>query len=123
MLDALGITGIPLVAMAKARRVGHDRFFLPGRKDAVRLSERSAALRTLQRLRDEAHRFAVKYHRHLRSRGKSAPFHDIPGIGAKKARAMLRHTAHLQGLSRITEEDLRVACPPPVRTGTWTKAW
>jgi excinuclease ABC subunit C len=110
VLDELGITGIPLVAMAKARREGHDRFFLPGRKDAVRLSERSAALRTLQRLRDEAHRFAVKYHRHLRSRGKSAPFHDIPGIGAKKARALLRHTAHLQDLSRITEEDLR-GCP------------
>jgi excinuclease ABC subunit C len=110
VLDELGITGIPLVAMAKARNERHDRFFLPGRKDAVRLPERSGALRTLQRLRDEAHRFAVKYHRHLRSQGRRTPFDGIPGIGPKKACALLRHTSHLEDLSRITEEDLR-GCP------------
>lgn len=106
VLEELNIPKIPVVAMAKARHERHDRFFLPGRKDAVRLHERSAGLRTLQRIRDEAHRFAVKYHRTLRSRTLQSPFAGIPGIGPKKAAALLALTARIADPSRITEADL-----------------
>jgi excinuclease ABC subunit C len=81
--------------MAKARRGTVDRFFLPGRKDAIRLPERSASLRTLQRLRDEAHRFALKYHgscaralRHHHSRTSPA--------SEKKAKTLIRFTAGMK---------------------------
>lgn len=106
VIRELGAPKIPLVAMAKARQSSPDRFFLPGRKDAVRLPERSRALRTLQQIRDEAHRFAVKYHRQLRSRTATSGFEEIPGIGPRKAKTLLMHTAHLPDLSRITPADL-----------------
>ena len=92
--------------MAKAHGSKVDRFFLPGRKDAIRLPERSVGLRALQSLRDEAHRFAVKYHRQLRSKQTASMFENIPGIGPKKARALLMNTSHLADLSQIKAEDL-----------------
>jgi excinuclease ABC subunit C len=106
VLQELGHPKIPLVAMAKARIASPDRFFLPGRKDAMRLPERGAAYRMLQRIRDEAHRFAVKYHRHLRSRVATSVFEEIPGIGPRKAKILLKHTAGLPDLSQIMEADL-----------------
>jgi excinuclease ABC subunit C len=106
VLESLGMESIPAVGMAKPRGAKVDRFFTPGRKDAIFLPERSEALKLMQRLRDEAHRFAVKYHSHLRSRTISTILEDVPGIGPKKARSILKHTAHVPGLSRITPEDL-----------------
>ena len=106
-LEELGRPRIPVAAMAKARRGTVDRFFLPGRKDAIRLPERSASLRTLQRLRDEAHRFALKYHRQLRSGTSASSFEDIPGIGKKKAKTLLRFTAGMEDPSTISAADLQ----------------
>lgn len=106
-LEELGRPRIPVAAMAKARRGTVDRFFLPGRKDAIRLPERSASLRTLQRLRDEAHRFALKYHRQLRSGTSASSFEDIPGIGKKKAKTLLRFTAGMKDPSTISAADLQ----------------
>jgi excinuclease ABC subunit C len=110
VLETLGMTSIPVVSMAKPRGAKNDRFFTPGRKDAVFLQERSEALKLMQRIRDEAHRFAVKYHTHLRSKAVSTVLEDIPGIGPKKARCVLKHTAHISGLSQIRPEDLE-GCP------------
>jgi excinuclease ABC subunit C len=106
VMEDLGHPGIPVAAMAKARYGDHDRFFLPGRKDTVRLPERSAGLRMLQLLRDETHRFALKYHRQLRSRESASFFEQITGIGPKKAKALLKLTAHLKDPSRMTAADL-----------------
>jgi excinuclease ABC subunit C len=106
VLEDLGVPKIPLVSMAKAHGSKVDRFFLPGRKDAIRLPERSVGLRALQRLRDEAHRFAVKYHRQLRSKQTASVFENIPGIGPKKTRTLLMHTSHISDPSRITPADL-----------------
>jgi len=106
IMEELGLPRIPVVGLAKARTGMPDRFFLPGRKDAVLLPERSQALRRLQRIRDEAHRFAVKYHRHLRSRTSVSRFEKIPGIGPKKATTLLRCTAHISDLSELQEKDL-----------------
>ncbi len=107
VLEDLGVPKIPLVSMAKAHGSKIDRFFLPGRKDAIRLPERSEGLRTLQRLRDEAHRFAVKYHRQLRSKQSSSVFENIPGIGPEKARTLLKHTSHISDPSMISPADLQ----------------
>jgi excinuclease ABC subunit C len=106
VLDEFGLDSIPVVAMAKARGSKTDRFFLPGRKDPIKMPERSNALRTLQRIRDEAHRFAIKYHRHLRAKSSSSFLEDIPGIGPKKARAVLMHISHIKDLSNISSSDL-----------------
>jgi excinuclease ABC subunit C len=106
VLDSLGMGEIPVVAMAKPRGAKVDRFFTPGRKDAIFLQERSEALKLMQRLRDEAHRFAVKFHTHLRSKAISSVLEEIPGIGPKKARAILKATAHIPGLSGLTPEAL-----------------
>jgi excinuclease ABC subunit C len=105
--EELGLGAVQVVAMAKARGGPVvDRFFLPGRKDALRLAPRGRALRTLQRLRDEAHRFAVGYHRLLRSKKTSPAFERIPGIGPKKARELLKLAGALPDGSRITRSDL-----------------
>jgi len=103
VFKALGIEKIPVVGMAKERGTSKDRFFLPGRKDAVMLPRGSEALRTLQRLRDEAHRFAVDYHRRLRSKAAQSRLADIPGIGPKKTALLLKAVPDLPS---ITEERL-----------------
>lgn len=103
----LGIESFPVVAMAKARGATQDRFYLPGRKDPVRLGPKSKAMLTLQRLRDEAHRFAVGYHRRLRSKGNiTSLFEDIPGIGPVKARALLQLASRGRDISAIGRSDL-----------------
>lgn len=107
VLQELGAPKTPVVSMAKARGARVDRFYLPGRKDAVRLPDRSAGLRTLQRIRDEAHRFAVAYHRRLRSNKSPTLFQGIPGIGPKKSRAILMQTSHITDPSKITPDDLK----------------
>lgn len=99
----LGIEKVPVVGMAKERGSLKDRFFLPGRKDAVMLPRGSQALRTLQKLRDEAHRFAITYHRKLRSQAQHSLFEDIPGIGPKKTALLLKAAPDVQSL---TQESL-----------------
>jgi len=114
VLDRLAMAHIPVVAMAKPRGSKQDRFFLPGRKDAVVLPPRSHALKMMQRIRDEAHRFAVTYHKHLRSKSATAFLQGIPGIGPKKARSILMHTARLPEPSAWKPEDL-AGCPSLTR--------
>jgi len=103
VLKDLGVASVPVVAMAKERGTAKDRFFLPGRRDAIMLPRGSEALRTLQRLRDETHRFAVTYHRRLRSRAARSRLFDIPGIGPKKTALLLKSCPDLRSLS---EEEL-----------------
>jgi excinuclease ABC subunit C len=110
VLESLGLSHIPVVAMAKARGASKDRFFLPGRKDAVHLEARSQALKTLQRIRDEAHRFAVSYHKKLRSKSMGTYLESIPGIGPKKARSILMHTSRAADPAQLRPEDLE-GCP------------
>ncbi|MEA3222993.1 MAG: excinuclease ABC subunit UvrC [Thermodesulfobacteriota bacterium] len=114
----LGITTIPVVAMAKERGGRLDRFFLPGRKNPIFLSSRSKALQVLQHLRDEAHRFAITYHRKVRSKAsKKSLLEDISGIGNKKATIILKHIGHINiydikeeaiiGCKGITKRDVK----------------
>ena len=107
VLKDLGATSVPIVAMAKERGSAKDRFFLPGRKDAVQLPRGSEALKTLQRLRDEAHRFAIGYHRRLRSKAAHSRLADIPGIGPKKTALLLKAAPDLHSLNQETLSGIK----------------
>src|SRR5262249_3801519 len=92
-LSALGVTDVPLVAIAKGpdRDAGRETFFVAGR-DPFRLPPRDPLLYFIERLRDEAHRFAVGSHRVRRKKDiREAGLQEIPGIGPTRKRALLRH--------------------------------
>ncbi len=87
VLDAMGFHDMPLAGLAKER----EELFLPGRSDPILLPATSPALYLVQRLRDEAHRFAITYHRDLRAkRTMKSAFDDLPGVGPKRRQALLR---------------------------------
>jgi excinuclease ABC subunit C len=87
VLGELGMDDIPLVGLAKER----EELFLPERSDPVLLPPTSSALYLVQRIRDEAHRFAITYHRSLRSkRTVRSAFDDLPGVGPRRRQALLR---------------------------------
>ena len=87
VLDELGLHDLPLAGLAKER----EELFLPNRPDPIVLPPTSSALYLLQRIRDEAHRFALRYHRDLRSRATvRSAFDELPGVGPKRRQALLR---------------------------------
>ncbi len=111
-LAELGIADVPAVAIAKGpdRDAGRERFFRPG-LPPISLEPRDPVLYFLQRLRDEAHRFAIGTHRARRAKGIGAsPLDEIPGIGARRKRALLHHFGSARGVARAGLTDLeRVA--------------
>jgi excinuclease ABC subunit C len=87
VLDELGLHDLPLAGIAKER----EELFLPGVATPIVLPPTSSALYLVQRLRDEAHRFAITYHRDLRSKRQTrSAFDELPGVGPKRRRALLR---------------------------------
>jgi excinuclease ABC subunit C len=107
-LTALGIIDVPLVAVAKGadRDAGMETFFLPGR-DPFKLKPRDPVLYFVERLRDEAHRFAVGSHRIRRRRDiREAGLQEIPGIGPTRKRALLHHFGTLKAIERAAPADL-----------------
>lgn len=118
IVNGLGLGGrFGIVSLAKSR-TGRDaespdieksveRVFLPGRRNPVVLRQNSAPLLLLAAIRDEAHRFAIEYHRTLRSReGIASEIEQIPGIGAKRRIALLKHFGSLQRLREASAEDI-----------------
>ena len=102
-LEALDLSSQAVVSLAKR----DEEVFLPGRGDPVRLPRRSAALRLLQRARDEAHRFAVSYNRKLRTRRTIASqLATIPGVGAARQRLLLERFGSVRALSAASEEEI-----------------
>ena len=84
-----------------------ERVFLPGRKNPVVLRQNSAPLLLLAAIRDEAHRFAIEYHRSVRGKeGIASEIEQIPGIGAKRRTALLRHFGSLQRLKEASVEEI-----------------
>src|SRR5215510_9715576 len=107
-LSALGIIDVPLVAVAKGpdRDAGMETFFLPGR-EPFKLKPRDPVLYFVERLRDEAHRFAVGSHRVRRRRDiREAGLQEIPGIGPTRKRALLHHFGTLKAIERAALADL-----------------
>ncbi len=110
-LDAAGLTpnDITLAAIAKGpdRNAGREQFFQPGRP-AFQLPPTDPVLYYLQRLRDEAHRFAIGAHRAKRSKAIAAnPLDEITGVGPTRKRALLSHFGSAKGVSRAALADLK----------------
>jgi excinuclease ABC subunit C len=102
VFDELGIDDVALVGIAKGpdRNAGRERFFVPGRAP-FSLDPRDPVLYFLQRLRDEAHRFAIGTHRARRTKaiGRS-PLDEIPGVGARRKQALLHHFGSARSVAR-----------------------
>lgn len=108
-LRELGIDGLVTVGVAKGadRRAGQERLFLAGREAPLILAADSAALRLIQRVRDEAHRFAIAGHRKARARTRLESFlEEIPGLGPARRRELLKSFGGLQGVKQASVEDL-----------------
>jgi excinuclease ABC subunit C len=110
VLEAFGITDIALVGVAKGpdRDAGREHFHFPGRDKPLLLEPRDPVLYFVQRLRDEAHRFAIGTHRAKRSKAIGAnPLDEIAGIGPARKRALLEHFGSAKAVSRASPDDLR----------------
>ncbi|HWB45188.1 MAG TPA: excinuclease ABC subunit UvrC [Hyphomicrobiaceae bacterium] len=109
VLESYGIGDVALVGIAKGpdRDAGREHFYVPGRPSFM-LEPRDPVLYFVQRLRDEAHRFAIGSHRARRSRAIGAnPLDDIAGIGPTRKRALLKHFGSAKGVSRASAADLK----------------
>jgi excinuclease ABC subunit C len=97
---------VPMFGLAKRL----EEIFLPGREDSILIDHHSPALHLIQRIRDEAHRFAITYHRGLRGK---ASFHsaleDIPGVGPNRRRALLQYFKSVKAIREADLEALRKA--------------
>ena len=107
-LTEMGITDVPLVSIAKGmdREAGRETFFMPG-KSPFKLPPRDPLLYFIERLRDEAHRFAIGSHRARRKKDiREAGLQEIPGIGPTRKRALLRHFGTVKAIERASLPDL-----------------
>ena len=102
-MTGAGVTGIPVVGLAKK----NEELYREVSSGPLRLPRRSPALRLLQRIRDEAHRFAITYHRTLRSKGLShSTLDDIPGIGEKRKLLLLSTFGSIEGIRSAPIENI-----------------
>ena len=117
VLAELAIAEVDLVSLAKDRvaadprspeiRHSEERVFLPNRKNPIVLPRNSTALFLLQRVRDEAHRFAIAFHRELRARERlRSVLDDLPGVGRKRRRLLLKHFGSLRRVMSASVEEI-----------------
>ncbi|HEX7013478.1 MAG TPA: excinuclease ABC subunit UvrC [Steroidobacteraceae bacterium] len=109
VLQELEIEGPCLVGVAKGadRRPGQERLFLPGQGQPLVLPPDSPALHLIQRVRDEAHRFAITGHRQRRAKARThSVLETVPGLGPRRRRELLRQFGGLQGVARAGVDDL-----------------
>jgi excinuclease ABC subunit C len=108
-LTQLGVANLAVIGVAKGsdRRVGQERIFFPGQDAPLILAADSPALRVIQRIRDEAHRFAITGHRQSRDKTRRESWlEEIPGLGPKRRRELLKAFGGLQGVRQASVEDL-----------------
>ncbi|WP_413868230.1 excinuclease ABC subunit UvrC [Albidovulum sp.] len=109
ILEDMGVEDIPVIGVAKGidRDAGKEEFHRPG-KPPFALPHNAAVLYFVQRLRDEAHRWAIGAHRAKRAKAMGAtPLDEVPGIGAARKRALLQHFGSAKAVSRAGLEDLK----------------
>jgi excinuclease ABC subunit C len=104
VLEGHGLKGeVPAIGLAKKQ----EEVFLPGRSEPLILPRDSQGLYLLQRIRDEAHRFAIGYHRKLRAKKSLASIlEEIPGIGPKRRQALLKHFGSIEAIRQASVEEL-----------------
>jgi excinuclease ABC subunit C len=108
-LAELGVTGLQLVGVAKGpdRRPGAEQLWLPERRQPIIPGPDSPALHLVQQIRDEAHRFAITYHRRERSRGAlESALDGVPGIGRQRKAMLLKHFGGIQKIRAASLEEL-----------------
>ncbi|MHC4788206.1 MAG: excinuclease ABC subunit UvrC [Planctomycetota bacterium] len=115
VLQELGVGSCDVAALAKARsrggrKVKAERVFLPGRHEPIEVPERTYGFRLITAVRDEAHRFAVRYHRQLRRKATvESPLRRVRGVGRKTARKLMEHFGGLNKVKRASVEQLKAA--------------
>jgi excinuclease ABC subunit C len=103
VLNKYGLKDQPIIGLAKRL----EEIYLPGLSDAQTLPKSSASLRLLQRIRDEAHRFAITFHRSLRGkRSIRSELDSIPGIGEKRRKALLKQFGSVEGIRNASLEEI-----------------
>jgi len=106
VLQNLGLANIPIIGLAKRL----DEVFVPDSSEPQNIPRVSSGLKLLQRIRDEAHRFAVTYHRKLRGqRSTRSELDSIPGVGAQRRRSLIKHFGSLKKLRAATLEEIAQA--------------
>ena len=109
-LKQVGQTNLAIIGLAKAKGEKSERIFMPGRKNPIILRENSPATHLLQRIRDEAHRFAITFHRKLRGKTLvSSQLDHIIGVGSITRTKLLKRFGSLANLTQASEEALREA--------------
>jgi excinuclease ABC subunit C len=104
-MNVLDRAGLEIPAVGLAKRL--EEVYLPGQPEPLQIPRGSEALFVLQHLRDEAHRFAITYHRKKRARrALASPLDDVPGIGPTRKRALLRRFGSLTRLRQATVEEI-----------------
>lgn len=107
-LRQVGRAGLPIIGLAKARGEKEERIFVPGRKNPILLAPSSPATHLLQRIRDEAHRFAITYHRKLRGKALvSSQLDAIIGVGEIRRQRLLKQFGSLETIAQATDDQLR----------------
>jgi len=108
-LESIGLGNLVAVGIAKREEL----LFLRDRPDPIALAENDPALLLLQRIRDEAHRFAVTFHRKARTmRDLRSELDAVPGIGPRRRRALLTAFGSVAGVRRATREELGAVVGP-----------
>lgn len=103
-MEALGITTYQMMGLAKKQ----EEVYLPGQSTPILLPRRSEALFLLQRVRDEAHRFAITFHRKLRAkRSLKSGFDDLPNVGEARRKKLMIHFGSFEGLTNASLEQLK----------------
>jgi len=103
VMAEVGAESVPTASLAKE----NEEIFIPDKTESILLARSSPGLKLLQRLRDEAHRFALSYHQKIRKRETFASALDtVPNIGPKRKRALLRQFGSIQAIKEATEEEL-----------------
>ena len=117
VFDELGVNGVDVIALAKSKKKGagnadskrklDERIFVCGKADPIILNQESSELRLLVNIRDEAHRFAITYHKKLRKKQYyESPLDKIVGIGKVKKKNLLRHFGDMQKIRDASLDEL-----------------
>jgi excinuclease ABC subunit C len=113
-MQSFELPRVAVIALAKRE----EEVFVPGRPDPIVLEPGSAGLQLLQRVRDEAHRFALGFHRQRRGKESRESILDaLPGVGPARKRALMRHFGSPERLLAATAEELEGVPGVPAKTG------